>query len=568
MNRALQLQATGDWQDATYARSNAPFGEVLHWTHPLDAYLLFGGAVGRGLGSFDYGLWMAGLLLGPLSHAFAVWAVVRMGKNLWSPDSVVLLVGLFLLQPGVTAYFTAGSVDHHGVLLTLCLWLIVLLWIQFNAPVHWAVGVLTGGLLGLGLWVSTEFLIATAVCVGFLVGSWLWNPSTLTKKWLIVMSALLVLMVLVLPWERPWAAFFREEYDKISIVHLTAVSLLWAFWFVADLLPENYLNQIHKRLGYCVVWGIGMGLTMGLLFPKFFLGPMVDIDPQVMELVWNKVSQVKPLLDSEIPRVGPLVLWLGIGFFAIPYVLWLVWIELHPGNRGFWGLMLLGIIMFVPLTFYQIRWAGYAEIFLIFPYADLLFRLAGSLQKQVWIGPSNVVYGLVVIVGVLWSFFFGLGVIKIEAKEPLPLHRTICPTKALTNFLNDDPQVKDRSQTIATYLFTGPEILYRTKHKVLGTPYHRNRDGIVDEYRLFAETDQHIIHALVKERDVSLFVVCPHSQEERDYYTKGGGGKTFYEKLESGQIPQWLWPVTLPPELSHQFKMYRVVGDRGNLEVQ
>jgi len=559
LNRVVQLGESRDWHDPRYMRSNAPYGEVLHWTHPLDAYLLLGGDVGEWLGSFGKGLLTAGLFLGPLSHALALGAVVWLGRKLWPSSSVVILAGIFLLQPGITAFFGSASVDHHGLLLTICLWSIGLLWAQSTVPVDWSLTVLAGMLLSLGLWVSTEFLVTVFVCVGFGVCMWLWNPGGLSERWLVVMSTIVVVLCGVLPLERPWESVFAQEFDKVSIVHVALMVLIWSYWLGAYLLPATLFNTVGKRLGYCVVWGLGIVGCMVWVFPKFFYGPMVDIDPQVMGLMWSKIHQVQSLLGEEGHEVGPFIFWLGNGVLAVPYAIWLLWEETDYARRVFWGLILLGLGAFIPLTFYQIRWAGYAEIFLLFPYAAFLFRVAGHMQQALRKERSPLVYGFVIMFGVCWSFFFGLGVISLEAVESRPLHEDICPTKELSKFLNHDPQVNDRSQTIVTYLFSGPEILYRTRHNVLGTPYHRNRDGIVEEYQLLSGIDDAIIQAKVKEREVSLFVICPSSQEEREYYITGGEGNTFYEKLESGSFPQWLAPVALPSELSENFKIFRVL---------
>jgi len=105
VNRVKQLHETGDWQNALFLRSNAPFGEVLHWTRPLDAYLMLGGSLGSLLGSFETGLWVAGMLLGPLTHGLALFRILWIGKRLFPSDLLMLLGCLFLIQPGLTAFF-------------------------------------------------------------------------------------------------------------------------------------------------------------------------------------------------------------------------------------------------------------------------------------------------------------------------------------------------------------------------------------------------------------------------------------------------------------------------------
>ncbi len=42
--RVEALYETGDWYDGVVHRSNAPYGESLHWTRPFDVVLLAGAA--------------------------------------------------------------------------------------------------------------------------------------------------------------------------------------------------------------------------------------------------------------------------------------------------------------------------------------------------------------------------------------------------------------------------------------------------------------------------------------------------------------------------------------------
>ena len=52
LNRVVQLHETGKWYDPNSPRSNAPFGENLHWTRPLDVLLLTGAWLATPLADF------------------------------------------------------------------------------------------------------------------------------------------------------------------------------------------------------------------------------------------------------------------------------------------------------------------------------------------------------------------------------------------------------------------------------------------------------------------------------------------------------------------------------------
>ena len=42
LNRVVELNQTGQWFDGVSHRSNAPYGESMHWTRPFDLLLLIG----------------------------------------------------------------------------------------------------------------------------------------------------------------------------------------------------------------------------------------------------------------------------------------------------------------------------------------------------------------------------------------------------------------------------------------------------------------------------------------------------------------------------------------------
>src|SRR3546814_9709545 len=85
----------------------------------------------------------------------------------------------------------------------------------------------------------------------------------------------------------------------------------------------------------------------------------------------------------------------------------------------------------------------------------------------------------------------------------------------------------------------GPELLYRTRHRVIGKPYHRNGDGIFDGYRILATTDFDSASAAVDERRIDLVLLC-RSTAERAFYEHAEGEENLYTMLENGAPPTWL----------------------------
>jgi hypothetical protein len=135
---------------------------------------------------------------------------------------------------------------------------------------------------------------------------------------------------------------------------------------------------------------------------------------------------------------------------------------------------------------------------------------------------------------------------------------TGCQIREVAAFLESDPRWSASPQTVLAFMDIGPELLYRTRHEVVGTPYHRNGAGIFDGYSILATNDLPAARTLVDARGVDLVLLC-QSPSERAFYTTPDGEENLYTRLDRRQPPSWLEPVALPESLAAQAKLYRVL---------
>jgi hypothetical protein len=124
--------------------------------------------------------------------------------------------------------------------------------------------------------------------------------------------------------------------------------------------------------------------------------------------------------------------------------------------------------------------------------------------------------------------------------------------------LNDPASLGARPLAIGALLDLGPEILYRTRHSVVGVPYHRNGVGNWESYRLFAAPQEGESRAIVTRRHIDLLMICPRDTEQR-FFTRETGSDNLYTRLLAGQVPDWLAPVPVKPESADGFRLYRVI---------
>ena len=130
-----------------------------------------------------------------------------------------------------------------------------------------------------------------------------------------------------------------------------------------------------------------------------------------------------------------------------------------------------------------------------------------------------------------------------------------CAWADLAPYLNSPAFADGKPQTLLSFIHQGPEILYRTKHRVIGTPYHRNTQGILDSFTAFTAQNEAESKAILTARDVDFVLVCVKSVEEKFFLTFEGD--TLMRKITSNQPPKWLKPAPLPKALEDKFYLFK-----------
>jgi hypothetical protein len=231
-----------------------------------------------------------------------------------------------------------------------------------------------------------------------------------------------------------------------------------------------------------------------------------------------------------------------------PYIPALIWV------------LGLSIAVFTPLTLAQIRWGAYMGVVVVIPWALLLVHVLDWRGGPV-IGPAPgtpilrpplflaIALGHIVLGGVYLAAFE-----KEKTDTPQECRwRDIAPYLNSAEFANGEPQ------TLLNFTHTGPEILYLTRHRVIGTPYHRNAQGILDTLTVLTGTDFDESRAILQTRKVDFVVLCVNSVEEKLLLEVPGD--TLMRRLVNSAPPAWLAQAPLPDGLDAYFRFYRFNPD-------
>ncbi|GJL55728.1 MAG: hypothetical protein NPIRA02_28600 [Nitrospirales bacterium] len=560
LNRVVHLVESGEWFHAVYPRSNAPYGELLHWTRLMDILLLSGAGLLTVFVPFSTALHWWGVSFGPVVHICAVLSLIWMMRPVFDREHQLLAGGLFLLQPALFQSFLAGRPDHHGVLV-VCF--IVLLGITYRICAtslsrKWCVA--AGWMMAIAMWASVESLTMLWVCLSSLAMGWVWYGTDWGRRNLVVTGVLSVVTFVVLLVDRGFEEIFYSEYDRLSFVHWSLFALIASFW-IAVWLKER-MGRKDSTLGQRVGLGVG-GLTVVLgmhwvCFPKFLHGPLVDVHPEMMTLLWNRVAETQPLLGMETWQIGRLILFLGIAFPALPYLLWLIRVEACVAHRWFWCMVGMGAIVFLPLALLEARWAPYAELLMLLPYTHLMGKVFQKVADPIRAPWNSVVKASLVLVGAMWCLFVGTKMLEAEAGGIRAVTPQDCPIIPLSRYLNNPTGFGRDKQTILAFIDFGPELLYRTAHQVIMTPYHRNAAGNLDAYRIMSDPTNTIAKQVLQTRMVDLIVTCPSSPTESSFFRSSEQSLSFYDRLNQGRVPRWIREVQLPSSLAVHFKLFQV----------
>jgi hypothetical protein len=534
VERVERLVATGRWYDPVSPRSNAPDGEVLHWTRPLDMLLILAALPARPFTDWHGALFQAAVWLPPLLHlvtlAVLLWAAVPVaGRALWT-------VGLLMVtQANTNAPFIAGNADHHALQILLLAASIGCLVRLMQAPERRGPALGGGIVAGVTLWISFEGMVPLAVSYAALGGLWLWRGNALLANRRFALSVLATITV-ALAIERPPTDWLAAEYDRLSMVQWMPIVLVALFWLAAR------GDSFRARLVFAAVGGVVWLGAVRLLDPVLFAGPLAGIDPRIRPIWFDAVSETQPLWKSEGPPVASLILCLGGVVFAAP-ALWFA----HARMPAVCAYLALLLAVYTVLSLYQARFVAYAAILLPVPLAlalDLWF--AGRRMYARVAGVFVLTLGIIPLATLVGRLEGGFGRAGLDDS---------CVGWKLARFL-ETPPWNERPRIILNPIYWGAELIYHSRHQVIATPYHRNGAGIAESHAAMAATDLAQARAWIERRGVTLVTLC-----------RGGISPTWdsiadpaslYRRLLAGRAPDWLEPVQLPPELSADYLLFAV----------
>jgi hypothetical protein len=319
-------------------------------------------------------------------------------------------------------------------------------------------------------------------------------------------------------------------------------------------------------LAISVLGAIAGAAVIHIAYPKFFGGAMVDVNPEDFRVYWSEVKELKPIVPTNLKTFGRFLFWVGPVVICLPFVLWLAWAKRYDESWLVWIYFAIALGLYLAVSLRYVRFVPFAEAMVVVPLVLLVGTARNRLNwiaNRTWRDAARTLVSLTLIVGISGTGLV-LGFRPMSGSGSPTLGAAgagtgpvTCDIASLAAFLNRPGPIGDRTRIIATHVDFGPELLYRTKHAVVGTPYHRNGRGILDIYRIFSAGDSAESKRLIDARGIELVLFCPSTREEI-LYDLASGRSTFYSRLRNAQAPDWMRPISLTGDIGG-FRLYEVV---------
>ncbi|MDP9127101.1 MAG: hypothetical protein M3N08_02415 [Pseudomonadota bacterium] len=540
------------WYDNIQHRLNPPEGVVIHFSRlaqlPMAALVLLFEHFGLGL----RGSSIVMALIYPLLLLALFFVALRKVAESFMPKSWAGLSAYVALFATPMMYmFQPGHVDHHGLMIVVtavALWAALRLTEQ-PAEAGWAV--LTGAILALGQTLALEILPWMLLLAAWL-GLWaVIKGREAGRSGLAFGLSLHLFSILCLLITRRPSDFFTQDLLTYSVVYVFLTGGI-ALCF-AGVAAVGQAALAWRALAGALLAGL-TGFLFLHRFPDLVTGPYGAMDPELQALILNGVTEAMPLADRFHSHLRLLtylsftLLGLGTGLYRLSQAA-------SEKERWTWGLLLTLLLSALLLTtFYQCRYGGTMAMLAIVPLVVFLQR------GWLWIGAHYkgrqkvfAEIGLLLLVGPLPAVFvpalidgrsFNTGVLLFPVTSN---NENFCDTYILEQVLRDSNNLGSHPRLIANEMGLGPELLFRTSHRVLAAPF-LDTWGNIDAYRFFSTPYAQEAESIARRRHIDVVVTCatiplsylrtsidqPDSAVGRDF------APHFVESLIRNRAPKWL----------------------------
>lgn len=575
------LQGQG-WYDLSHPRLSPGEHTVVHWARLLDLPLVLLMLPFIKMMGMQKAAMLASFVVPPLTFALLLVLAAGLARPFVGASRANLATPLVLFVPATLVNFVPGRVDHHGYeVLVAGFGLLCLERMAEDKLRGWLYAIVAAVIFACGLWIGTEALpwvVLFIACLTFMVA---WLGGDLPHRAALFGGAFALSSVVVL-----FLAVPPVEYSSMALSWYSAADVVFAMlvagMFVGGWAVGLRIWNKYARLASMIVLGLVAAAIFCKLIPNIWRGPFADYNDFDGDFALSKIGEAQPLLSrlqfNPYNHLEILSACLtGLRYLLLPtsglIALGFVAYRATPRQRPIFlahGVFLMTAILLT--IFWQVRVSWFMQFFGLAPLLYLLLAWWEFLQfyppgrQRFWIRVFSFIVFDALLVTVLIPAFASatpeMPNIVFFPAERAPLG---CPLRPSTDFLMRSPGYGDQKHTILSGTNEGPELLFRTKHDVIGANF--NVTGNKDVYSFFGSRDDEVAKKIVQRWHVDLILVCrsfPPAYAQLDhprlgknaFLETGPDGRlnlvsdpkhpSLVERLVHGNVPEWLKPIEIP----------------------
>lgn len=532
-----------NWFDHVQYRLNVPFGAEIHWSRLPDVpiaglILLFRPFLG------DNAIFAAAWIWPLILLFFLLWLSVRMTVYLVGPDGALPGFVLPILSAAILVEFAPGRVDHHSIQIILTLALVyasIRAWRE--KAWAWGAGIAAATSMAIAMEALPQIIVAVALFGLFYVLDDS-RKATMRAFGLAFGGATFVHLVLALPPSR-WT---QTACDALSSTYALAAGGVALVFLILSFLP------LKSPLARLLAGGAMGAVLVGALlraFPQCSAGPYGQLDPWLLKNWIGQIVEAKPVWYSleAIPAytlgiIVPPLIALGVT----------VWIMVRtPSEKPVqWAILAAYLLAGILVMLVQVRGArlvaglvGPAGAWAIIrarqAYLDRASLLSVTRLVATWLAFAGLVIsalaGFVLPTSPNGTSGSGAGQEQAGNYPADGTRYTCLQPREFVDIASIPPE------RVMAPVDLGSHLLLFTPHSVVGAPYHRNQDGVLDTFRFFNKS-QSVAHDIARSRGISLVVTCPYMAEMKGF--ADAAPDSLVRMLQRGELPDWLVDYTLP----------------------
>ena len=542
MAQVRDLLAGQSWWDLAQYRVNPAGGGVLmHWSRIVDAPLAAGILLLKPL----FGQAMAErivMALWPPMLGAALSVACALGYRGLSDRRIAYVAPLFLIMSAyIVAQFRPLRIDHHG-------WQIfraMLIMAQALRPASWRAGLMGGLSAAALLAVSIEGLPIVTLFAALAALRWALHGRGEDRARLCGYMGALAGGALLLQFAtRGPVGLLGTWCDSLSAPYMAAFGAAAAVIFAAA-----RANPGLPPIRFLLLGLAGLSAAGALVWtePQCANGPFATLDPIVVEYWYRHVLEGQPLWVSK-PSDAIHVLVPSIVGLAGALLAWRSCAK--AADRRNWATIVVALIGAAALSLFVLRSAATAHLFALPGCAWLGLRawawartISSTLLRVLASAAAALTLPLLGSVAVATVLGPVIPSLKAEEKKAAAEAAVANPYKA--NCL-DPAAIADLNRlpitTILTPIDLGAPVIFWTRHSLVATPHHRNKEAMADTIRAFAG-DPADAEALVRKQGATLIVLCRTANDFTKY--RRARNDALAAQLYAARPPGWLEAVPI-----------------------